>query len=159
MENKILIVYYTYSKNTEKTAQMIADKTGGELLEIKPEKDYPSAYALVVAQAKIEILRGFSPKLKTEIPNLENYDTIFIGTPNWWSTMAPPVKTFLKENDLAGKKIVPFYTHGGGGAGHIVKDMKELCPKSQFLKEFGIYESGNSQTEKIVSDWVDNLRV
>lgn len=155
MKNKILIAYYTHSGNTEKIAEIIQKKTGGDILRLEPEKKYPSAYTLVVAQAKIEIMRGFSPKLKTDIPNLEIYDTIFVGTPNWWSTIAPPVKTFLEENSLAGKKIIPFYTHGGGGGGHIVKDIKKLCPHSQFLKELGVYEQGDSQTEDIISKWIN----
>lgn len=157
MENKILVVYYTHSKNTEKIAELVAEKTGGILLNLEPEKAYPKAYPLVVAQAKVEIMRGSYPKLKTEIPDLDEYDTIFVGTPNWWSTMAPPVKTFLTENDLSGKKVVPFYTHGGGGAGHIVKDIKELCPASQVLDDLGLYGDGGSGAESAVAQWVAKL--
>lgn len=158
MENKILIVYYTHSENTEKIAEIIADKTGGHLLKIEPEKAYPKAYPLVVAQAKVEILKGFYPKLKTDISNLDMYDIIFVGTPNWWSTIAPPIKTFLTENDLSGKKVIPFYTHGGGGAGHIVKDIKELCPASKVLNDLGLYGNGGSNAEKEVSQWLNGLK-
>ena len=157
MENKILIVYYTHSENTEKIAEIIADKTRGYLLKIEPEKAYPKTYSLVVAQAKDEISKGFYPKLKTDIPNLDMYDIIFVGTPNWWSTIAPPIKTFLIENDLSGKKVIPFYTHGGGGAGHIVKDIKELCPASEVLNDLGLYGNGGSSAEREVSQWIEKL--
>lgn len=154
MKNRVLIVYYTHSGNTEKIAELIQKKTGGDILKLEPEKKYPTSYVLVVAQVKLEIVKGFSPELKSDVPNLENYDIIFIGTPNWWSTMAPPVKTFLEKYDLTGKKIIPFYTHGGGGGGHIVKDIKKLCPHLQLLKELGVYEQGDSQTEDIISNWI-----
>ena len=156
---KILIAYYTHSGNTEKIAEEIKEQTGGELLKIEPEKEYPKAYTLVVAQAKLEIMRNFTPKLKAEIPSLENYDVIFVGTPNWWSTMAPPVKTFLTENNLKGKIVIPFYTHGGGGAGHIVKDMKNICSEAEFLKEFEAYGNGGSSLKENTAKWIENLKI
>ncbi len=154
---KILIAYYTHSGNTEKIAENIAEITKGQLLKLEPEKEYPKSYIATVAQAKMEMIKNFTPKLKTEIPNIADYDVIFVGTPNWWSTMALPVKTFLKENNLKGKTIIPFYTHGGGGAGHVVKDMKNMCPESEFLKEIEIYKAGGDTLKENIEEWIKNL--
>ncbi|HOQ51880.1 MAG TPA: flavodoxin, partial [Candidatus Atribacteria bacterium] len=119
MRGNILIAYYSRSGNTRKLAQLIHQKVGGTVHEIQPEIPYPASYNATVEQAKKEIQAGFRPPLKTKIEHIEAYDTIFLGSPNWWSTIAPPVATFLEENDLSGKTIIPFCTHGGGGRGRI----------------------------------------
>jgi flavodoxin len=92
MADNILIVYYSYSGNKE---------TGGTLCAVQPETPYPAAYNTVVEQAKKEIQKGYHPKISTKIDNLKIYDTIFVGSPNWWSTIAPPIAAFLSENDLS----------------------------------------------------------
>ncbi|MDL2297229.1 NAD(P)H-dependent oxidoreductase, partial [Bacteroidales bacterium OttesenSCG-928-E04] len=108
-EKKILVVYYSWSegKNTETVARFIQKNTGGDIFEIIPVNDYPDDYQACVDQAKKEINEGFKPALKTKVENIESYDIIFIGTPNWWSTMAPPVATFLSEHNLKGKTVIP----------------------------------------------------
>lgn len=115
MERKILIAYYSHSSHTKKIASMIQHKVGGTLCEIQPEVANPTLYHSIVEQAKQEIQRGFYPPIKSKIENIEAYDTIFIGTPNWWNTMAPPIARFLQEIDLSGKRVIPFCTHGDGG--------------------------------------------
>lgn len=95
--HNVLVVYYSHSGNTKKLAEQIAGLTGADLLELHPMQEYPRDYNTVVAQAKEDIRKGFSPALQTPIPPLDQYDTILVGTPNWWSTMAPPVKTFLQS--------------------------------------------------------------
>ena len=117
---KILVVYYSHSGNTERIARLIGQESGGVLAEIRPQAAYPQDYKTVVAQAKGEIQRGFLPALAPDaVPDPAEYDVVLIGTPNWWSTVAPPIATFLTENDLNGKTVAPFCTHGGGGVGHI----------------------------------------
>lgn len=98
--NKTLVVYYSHSGNTKKLAGKIAELTGADLLELVPEQAYPQDYNTVVEQAKREIQTGFYPKLKNKLPELAQYDVILAGTPNWWSTMAPPVGSFLKDCNL-----------------------------------------------------------
>jgi flavodoxin len=95
--------------------------------------------------------------LKTKIDHVEAYDTIFVGSPNWWDTIAPPVATFLSENDLSGKTIVPFCTHGGGGLGSISEDIAELCPQSTMLNSFEIYGSGGRDAQARVSAWLSKV--
>ena len=112
------------------------------------------SHSVVVDQAKKEIRVGYTPALQSKIDHIESYDTIFVGSPNWWSTIAPPVTTFLSEYDLSGKTIVPFCTHGGGGLGRIGKEIAKLCPQSIILSSFEIYGSGTGNAQTTVSAWL-----
>ncbi|WP_425057948.1 hypothetical protein SCACP_25260 [Sporomusa carbonis] len=157
MSKNILIVYYSHSSNTCKLAKLIAEETGGTLCELVPEKAYPGDYNTVVEQAKKEIQAGFRPELKTKVKDIPAYDTVFVGTPNWWSTIAPPVATFLDSYDLSGKTVVPFCTHGGGGSGHIETTVKKLCPDSAVLPLLSVY--GGTAKVSQVESWLKKIGV
>ena len=157
MAKKIIVIYYSHSGNTEKAARAISRISGGTLCEIKPEVAYPKEYNKVVEQAKKEIKNNYRPALKTKIDDISTYDTIFVGSPNWWSTIAPPVATFLAYHDLAGKTVVPFYTHGGGGAGAIERDITKLCPDSKVLP--GLSVSGSNADDAKISAWLQKIGI
>ena len=108
---KVLMAYFSHSGNTRAMARQIAEATGGDLFEIVPAAAYPAEYGAVVDQAKKEIGGGVRPALKGRLPDVGAYDVIFVGSPCWWSTVAPPVATFLADCDWAGKTVVPFMTH------------------------------------------------
>ena len=127
---KVLIAFYSYSGNTRAAAGQIQKAVGGELYEIKPQKPYPSSHSACVTQAKKEINAGFTPPL-TDNKDLSGYDVIFLGSPNWWGTMAPPVHTFIKDQNLSGKVIIPFFTHGGGGMQQCETDMRKYCEAAE----------------------------
>ncbi len=129
---------------------------GGTLYEIQPETPYPTNYNAVVEQAKKEIRAGYLPALKNKITDFEAYDTVFVGTPNWWSTVAPPIATFLTENNTAGKTVVPFCTHGGGGLAEIVKNITKLCPDSTVLSGFAAY-GGGAGTQAEIESWLHKI--
>lgn len=155
--SKILVVYYSHSGNTRKVAELIAAKTGGDLQEIVPVAAYPDSYNAVVEQAKKEIGAGFHPELRPPVADAAQYHTVFVGSPNWWSTIAPPIATFLAASDLAGKTVAPFLTHGGGGAGRLERDMAKLCPKAKVLEGLVVSGSGGSRAAATVASWVDGL--
>lgn len=152
--SKILIAYYSHSKNTERIANIIAAKTKGDIFKIEPLKPYPTSYNAVVEQAKTEIMSGFLPEINDKGRDFSAYEAIFVGTPNWWSTMAPPVKTFLTNNDFTYKKLGVFCTHGGGGGGHILRDVKNLCPYSAVRELLQFYGNGGSEAEAAVERWL-----
>lgn len=154
MSKRILVVYYSHSGNTGKIARLIQEETNGELLEIKPEKPYPIPYDDVVAQAKVEIQKGFKPLVKNGAIDSAAYDVIFVGSPNWWSTIAPPITTFLTENDLSGKTVLPFCTHGGGGGGHVAKDIAALCTHSTVGAALVLYDDGGASAKSQVAAWL-----
>ncbi len=159
MAEHILIAYFSHSANTHNIANLIHKELGGTIHEIQPEVPYPHSYNAVVDQAKKEIQAGYTPALHSTLDHIESYDTIFVGSPNWWSTIAPPVTTFLSEYDFSGKTIVPFCTHGGGGLGRIEKDIARLCPQSTTLSSFEIYGSGTENAQARVSAWLRTIKI
>ena len=137
-KGKILIVYLTRTGNTEAVAKMIQEEVGGDLVSLELEKPYPEDYKTIVDQVAKENETGFLPPLKTKIENIGQYDTIFLGFPTWGMQLPPPMKSFLSENDLSGKKVIPFNTNAGYGVGSSFQTVKELSPKSTILEGFEI---------------------
>jgi flavodoxin len=156
---KILVVYFSHSGNTRIIAEQIKNATGADIFEIQTVKDYPKDYQTVVEQAKKEINSNYKPKLKTKVNNIEFYDIIFIGSPNWWSTVVPPVATFLTSYNLEGKTIVPFMTHEGSGMGHSVADIKKMCPKSTVLEGLPIRGSYVKRAQEDVTKWLRKIKI
>lgn len=153
-EKTILVAYYSHSGNTKKVAELIHSQLGGDVFEIVPTKAYPNDYNSLVQVGKQEKEQNIYPEIN-ENGDLTAYDTIFVGTPVWWYTMAGPLKTFLKENDFAGKTIVPFCTHGGGGASNTYSDIKKLAPAADVLEGYTSYEDSANEVE--VKKWIDGL--
>ena len=159
MAEHILVVYFSRTGNTRKIANLIHQEVGGTIHELRPAKPYPEAYDAVVDQAGKEIQAGYKPALQSAVEHIASYDTIFVGSPNWWSTIAPPVATFLAEYDLAGKTIVPFCTHGGGGLARIGRDIARLCPQSTLLSALAINGSGAGNAQARVSAWLSEVGI
>lgn len=156
---KILVIYFSHSGNTRAIAEQIKNATGADIFEIQPVNDYPKDYKAVVDQAKKEINSNYKPELKTKIENIGQYDVIFIRSPNWCSTVAPPVNSFLSVYDLSGKTIVPFMTHGGGGLGHSIADLKKLCPNSTFLEGIAISDRSIKDSQNEILKWLQQIKV
>ncbi|MDF2855257.1 MAG: hypothetical protein K0Q87_1108 [Neobacillus sp.] len=156
---KVLVAYYSRSGNTREIARQIQKNVGGDIFEIQTVDPYPRDYDAVTKQAKQEIESGYKPALKTKIDNIKSYDVIFVGSPNWWSTIAPPVATFLSEYDLSGKTIVPFITHAGSGKGQSVTDIAKLCPQSTVLDGFAVWGRDVKSSQNEVSKWLRELNL
>lgn len=156
--HKVLIAYFSHSfGNTRQIAHMIQKETGGDIFEIKPKTPYTKVHKDVVAQARKEIDAGFKPELVAMPEKLNEYDVIFVGTPNWWNTMAPPVATFLSNHDFSGKTLVPFTTHGGSGLGRYPEDMKKLCPKANFLEGETFSRNSIPDSGDAVAKWIRRI--
>jgi Flavodoxins len=154
---KILIVYYSWSGNTGKMAKMIQKETGGEIFEIQTEDAYPKEYKATTEQAKEEINKGYKPAIKGKVNNINEYDIIFVGSPNWWGTIAPAVTTFLTEYDLSGKTVAPFFTHGGGGLQNCFADTKKLLPNSKVSESLAFSGYKIDDAQKELSKWVKEV--
>lgn len=156
---KILVVYYSWGGNTREVARQIQEATHADLFEIIPERAYPAEYKACTEQAKMEIESGIRPPLKTKMENIEQYDKIFVGTPNWWSTMAPPVATFLAEHQLSGKTVIPFCTHGGGGKARCFSDMEKLASESTILEGIAISGEQAKSSRSNIDQWLREIKI
>lgn len=153
-EQKMLVAYFSHSGNTREIARQVQEATGADLFEIVPADAYPTNYSAVVAQAKRELQEDFRPELKTAAPDLAPYDMIFVGSPNWWSTFAPPVMTFLASRDFSGKTIVPFITHEGSGLGKSVRDVERLAPGANVLAGRAFRGRNVKNAQSDVQQWL-----
>ena len=144
---KVAVVYYSQSKvgNTATVAKWIAKHTGGELVPIETVEAYPDAYRDTLKAAKKDMQNDGTRAIKA-VPSLDGYDVVFVGSPIWYGTYAPPVAEFFKTHAFAGKTVVPFCTHGGGGAGRYFVDVRKACPAAT-VKE-GLTIRGSNQVER-----------
>lgn len=156
MKPKNLIVYYSRSGNTKLLAETIAHLTGATLFELVPVNTYPADDSTAIAQAEKEIRQRFHPTLKTLPEHLELYDAIFIGTPNWWNTVASPVTTFLSQCNLSGKTLIPFWTSGGNGPARIAEDIAALCPDSTMSRHFAAVSRCFNEAQ--ITDWLQEIK-
>jgi flavodoxin len=159
MKGNILIAYYSRTGNTRKIAELIRDEVGGKIFQIQPKTQYHIDYDKFVAQAKMEIQTGYKPALKSKIDNIRVHDIIFIGSPNWWSTIAPTVATFLSEHNLAEKTVTPFCTHCSGGQAQVLKGIAKLCPDSVVLPGFSIFGDVRIDASAEVLSWLGKIRI
>ncbi len=140
--------------NTAAAAKMIQEITEGEVFRIDTVEPYPEDYTETTEVAQKELRANTRPVLSGHIENMDSYDVIFLGYPNWWGTMPMPVFTFLEEYDFSEKTIIPFCTHEGSGLGHSEKDIAKLCPESTLLKGLAIHGSHVSDARKDVMNWL-----
>lgn len=136
-KDKILIVYFSRSGNTRYAAETFAKACGGaRLVEIKPAKPYAPEYRACCDEAKPECQAGtLRPIEQIKGLDVASFDVVLVGTPNWWGTMAPPVRTWVSENAkaLKGKTVCLFQTHGGGGMQRCERDFSALMGGANVL--------------------------
>ena len=137
-EDKTLIAYFSRSGNTETLAGMIQEVTGGDLFAIETETPYTDDYDAAVDQAKQEQADNIRPPLAAQVENMEEYDTVFIGYPNWWGDVPMAALTFLESYDWSGKTVIPFCTSGGGGFGNGIDSMEAAAEGAVILEGFHV---------------------
>lgn len=167
---KTLIVYLSRDKNTKALAEIIHKIFDGTLIVLELEQPYPEDSDAIVKQVTNENATGFLPPLKTKIDNIEKYDFVFVGFPNWGMQLPPPMKSFLNQYDLSGKTIIPFNTNAGYGVGSGFRDVKGLCPNSTVLEGFStrggkesdgfllvIEDNKAKQVQEKVNKWLQKI--
>lgn len=140
--------------NTEKAAKMIAGLTGADLFKIEQKIPYASDYNTCIAQAKEDKQSGKRPELLNLQENLEKYDEIYLGYPNYWGTMPMAVYTFLENYDFTGKKIYPFCTHEGSGLSNTEKDIAKTAKGAVVEKGIAIHGSNVDTAEPALKSWI-----
>ncbi|MBQ7824270.1 MAG: flavodoxin [Bacteroidaceae bacterium] len=143
--------------NTQYIASVISEVTGSDLFEIKTVHTYPGSHKALIDTAKIEINNKARPKLATHIKNLNDYDTIFAGFPNWWYDMPMPLYSFFDEYDFSGKTIIPFCTHGGSRFSGAIKTIRKLEPKASVSDGYSIPRDRVSEAKPDVLNWLKRI--
>lgn len=154
----ILVAYFSCSGVTRKTAELIADATGGVLYEIKPEIPYTVAdldWTNSVSRSSKESKDASSrPAIAGKPVGLAAYDTVFLGFPIWWYTAPQIIRTFLESQDFSGKTVVVFATSGSSGIGNTVSDLRPSCGESTVWKPGKLL---NHATKQMIAGWISEL--
>lgn len=179
---KILIAYFTWADNTYVAnpssvdinattsasvlppgdagliARWIQEETGGDLFSIITENKYSSDYDECLDKARKERDNNERPKLVGRVNNMNDYDIIFLGFPNWWYTCPMAVFTFLESYNFSGKTVIPFCAHGTGGLSRTIRDIKRILPNDcKVLDAIGVYRPEVRNSKDRIVEWVKSL--
>ena len=169
-EEKQLIVYFPVSRgssltgevdsithasgNTQSIVKIIQRLTGADIFEIDLASPYSSSYNTVLSEARDDQRDRARPEIRNTVENIDQYDLIFLGYPNWWASIPMPIASFLESYDLAGKKIIPFCTHGGGRLGQSISAIGKSSPSSEILTPLAIHYGGGVRLERDIKSWL-----
>lgn len=156
-DGKTLVVYFSWSGNTEEMASYIADHVGGDLLEIEPKTAYPADYNECGDVAKAERDENARPEIANLPDSVDAYDTILVGYPNWNADMPYIMYSFFESYDFSGKTIVPFVTHGGSGFSGTEGTIADLEPDATMLDGKDISRNRIEDAEQEIIDWIDEI--
>lgn len=156
---KTLIVYFSWGGNTKTVANHIHDLIGGDIVEVETVIPYPDTYEEVTRIAPGELASDYRPELKTKMDNMDEYDTLIVGTPIWGGHLTPAMKSFLASYNLSGKAIAPFCTHGGSGTAQSVNDIHSVCPNSTILGSLAVYGSRAESSRTDVEKWLKQIEI
>ena len=151
---KALIAFFSWSGNTRGIAHEIQSQTGFDIFEITLTEPYSDDYNTVLDQAQHDQSIQARPKITHHIDNMDEYDVIILGYPNWWASIPMPIASFLEEYDMSGKTIIPFCSHGGGRFGQSITAISKLAPDANIGEPLAIHYSGGSSMPSDVTDWL-----
>ena len=172
-KNKSLIAYYSRKGqnyldgrivnlpigNTEVVAKKIQELTGGDLFHIDTFADYPNDYTETTEVAMAEKKSNARPELTDVVDDMDAYDVIYLGYPNWWGTFPMAVFTFLESYDFSGKIIIPFCTHEGSGLGNSERDIKKVCPNATLLKGLPMRGRDVKDAKSEITKWLREIKI
>lgn len=157
---KTLVVFYSLEGNTRFLADIIANELEADVLELQPEKEIPKEGFKKYIWGGKSVFFKEKPRLLNHIPNLNEYETLFVGTPIWASSYAPPLATFLTENILQNKKIGLFACHMGGGADKCFSKLSQLLQDNTIIGTIDFTEPLKDDKEKVkikIKRWLHDI--
>ena len=156
-EAKSLVVYFSWSGNTENVAKSIQSQMDSDIFEIIPATPYSDDYDTVVDLAQEEQRNNARPAISGSIDNINDYDVIYVGFPNWWGDMPMILYTFFDTYDLSGKTVALFCTSGGSGLSNTVNEVKSLEPNATVTEGLHIGSGSSSNPDNAVGEWLNNI--
>lgn len=168
--SKELIVYYSRADenyvsgalkmldvgNTEIAAGIIQKFTNADIFKIEQKKPYSKSYNECIDEAKADQESHARPELLDVPDSIEDYDIIYLGYPNYWSTCPMAVFTFLEKFDFTGKTIKAFCTHEGSGLGNSLNDIRSIAKNAETVDGLAIYGSRVNKSEEIIKSWINS---
>lgn len=154
-----LVVFFSFEGNTKLVGDAIAKTMGADTVVLKTSKQYPTAGIGKFFWGGKSVLFGETPQLVNERIDLSKYDTVIIGTPIWAGSFAPPIKSFITQYQMKGKRIGLFACHGGGGAKKCFSKLREAYPENQFIGEIAFLEPRKNPQESVneAAKWASEL--
>ena len=161
-ENKILVVYFSWSGHLDSMAHWVADETGGDLYRVTAADPYTEDYNATADRAKQEQDDGVRPEIVVDITpeQMSEYDTVFFGFPVWWYDLPMPMWTFLENYDFSGKTIIPFFSHEGSSNGaNALPTVEKLAVAATVRSDDALSIRGGNvdSAENDVRAWVQGL--
>ena len=158
--NKILVVYFSYTGNTRKIANLIKDKLSCDILELKPVIPYNADYQTVVDEEQRMEGANHMPEIQNINVDLDSYNTVVIGTPVWWYRESPIIRTFLNKYDLSDKNIYLFATNAGW-LGKTFIELEKMCKGNVVSMQNIVFESYSDKlvtNEKEINNWINSIK-
>lgn len=152
-----LIVYFSWSGNTEAVAQEIQNQTGADIFKIEPQEPYTDDYNELLDIAQNEQQEEARPVIAETVDNIEDYDTVYFGYPNWWGDMPMIMYSFLDDYDLSGKVIAPFVTSGGSGFSGTLDTIQEMEPQAEVTEGLSLGSGEADDSADAVSQWLGEI--
>ena len=144
--------------NCEFIARAIQEAVGGDLFAIETVQEYPGTHEALLDFAYQELRQNARPELSGEIDDLDSYDVIFLGYPNWNADLPMPLYTFLESYDFSGKTIIPFVTHGGSGFSRTISTISSLQPNATVVEDGLSISRGNvANAAQEAMDWAAGI--
>ena len=177
-ENKVLIAYFSWAENAVQDnidamtsasvkspgnvaqfAQWIENETGGDLFSIQVTEPYPADWDGCLARANEEKADGTHPALSETVENISEYDTVFLGYPNWWYSCPMAIFSFIDTHDLNDKNIYLFCSHGTGGLAGSVQDITAALPESAVVSDnvFHVFQDDTANAKEDLQEWLNDI--
>lgn len=144
--------------NVQQLAGWVQEETGGDLFSIRVTDLYPSGWDACLDRANQERGENARPEMAENVENLDQYDVIFLGYPNWWYGVPMALLSFLEQNDLSGKQVYLFCSHGTGGLANSVQYITEAAPNAMISDQiFDCFEEEAPTAQAEIQRWVSSL--
>lgn len=157
-DGNTLIVFFSWGGNTKGIAQEIQSQTDADLFEIELVHPYSDDYDTVLDEAQRDQNEQARPEIKNHVENMDQYSTIILGYPNWWYSCPMAIFSFLEENDLSGKQVYLFCSHGTGGLASNVKDISVAIPDAKNSDSvFDVYEEDAASAKDEIVEWIKKI--
>lgn len=176
-ESNILVAYFSWADNAEQDdidavtsasvtvpgnvaqfATWIADETSADLFSIRVSEPYPSDWDACLERANQEKAENVHPELVQTVENMEDYDVVFLGYPNWWYSCPMAILSFIEENDFSGKQVYLFCSHGTGGLARSVQDITDALPECDISENvFDAYEEDTLDSRNEIEEWLRDI--